>query len=762
MTRIWWRTGLCLAILLAAAATKAWAQRQQQPPQVGYVLPAGGQQGRTFEVTIGGQYLKDTAEIYVSGQGVQAEWLDHTAPLPQNKVAEIREIFNEARKKIQDEAKKNKERPRPVAIRELFTRMAEQQGITEKQLEGFRRRRQQRSDPKYQLNPQLSEWVTVRITVGTDAEPGTRELRLATKFGLSNPLRFRIGGLPEYHESEPNDKLSDATAVASLPAVLNGHVMPGDVDRFRLRARQGQRLVVRVAARDLIPYLADAVPGWFQANAALYDAEGREVAYANDYRFDPDPVLLYEVPRDGDYVLEIRDSIYRGREDFVYRVTVGELPFVSGIFPLGARAGKQTTITVEGWNLPPDGRKVDLTPEATGVQPFSVTAATGVSNAVSLKVDDLPERCEKERNDEASAAEKLTLPLVVNGRIDRPGDWDVFGFDARQGDRIIAEVHARRLNSPLDSMLKLTDTRGRAVAVNDDHEDKGQGLVTHHADSLLTVSIPKSGYYLLWLGDTQGKGGPQYAYRLRVSHGRPDFELRIVPSAINALGGDTVPVTVYALRRDGFSGDIRLRLKDAPKGFTLDGGWVPGGQEMVRTTLTVPGKPEQKLSRLRLEGYATAGGEELCREAVPADDMMQAFIYHHLVPAESWAVVVEPIRWNRPPWTIDGDSPVKLTAGKTTTLRMRTRRSIPKEQLRLELNDPPKGIGIQKVTPVAGGIDIVLSADSAEVESGLKGNLIFNVFREWKPPKRDGQPQPKMRRIPQGAMPAVPFEIAGG
>ena len=42
-----------------------------------------------------------------------------------------------------------------------------------------------------------------------------------------------------------------------------------------------------------------------------------------------DPAFLFEVPKDGDYIMAITDAIYRGREDFVYRVSIGELPFVS-------------------------------------------------------------------------------------------------------------------------------------------------------------------------------------------------------------------------------------------------------------------------------------------------------------------------------------------------------------------------------------------------------------------------------------------------
>ena len=88
--------------------------------------------------------------------------------------------------------------------------------------------------------------------------------------------------------------------------------------------------------------MADAVPGWFQAAAlTLRDPSGRELAFAGSYRFQQDPVWHYEIPRDGRYVIEIADSVFRGREDFVYRLALGELPLVAGPFPWAA-AGKET------------------------------------------------------------------------------------------------------------------------------------------------------------------------------------------------------------------------------------------------------------------------------------------------------------------------------------------------------------------------------------------------------------------------------------
>ena len=78
-----------------------------------------------------------------------------------------------------------------------------------------------------------------------------------------------------------------------------------------------------------------------------------ELAYADDYRFQPDPVLLLPHPQ-GRRVRASRSRTRStaGREDFVYRITIGELPFVTSVFPLGGRAGAKTTVELTGWNLP--------------------------------------------------------------------------------------------------------------------------------------------------------------------------------------------------------------------------------------------------------------------------------------------------------------------------------------------------------------------------------------------------------------------------
>ena len=750
-----WPAALWAAAILAAAPPA----RAQRAPDTGYVFPAGGRQGSVVEVAIGGQYLDGVTEVLVSGEGVRAALVKLAKPMSPKQINEVRQKLQEARKRIQA-ARAGGKRLSAAEEAQAFRKIAQELGVTAEALKEFMELRRKLADPKRQPNPQIAETVIAKVTVAPDAEGGQRELRLKTPSGLTKPLYFQVGQCPEYSEKEPNDLAPDGGIPESLPVTLNGQILPGDVDRFRFKAPKGTRLVAAVSAQRLMPYLADAVPGWFQATLTLFDAEGNELAFADDFRFHPDPVMYCELPRDGEYVLEIKDAIYRGREDFVYRITLGEVPFVTGVFPLGGRAGGKTTVALQGWNLPADSLTVDAAGKGPGVLPVFVRKGDHVSNRLPFALDTLPECLAAEPNDDRSAAQPVKLPVIVNGRIERPGDWDVFRFAGRAGDEIVAEVQARRLESPLDSLLKLTDAAGKQLAANDDHEDKGAGLTTHQADSRLILRLPADGTYFLHLGDTQHKAGPAYAYRLRISTPRPDFSLLVAPATLNVRPGLTVPITVYALRKDGFSGRIALRLKDMPPGFALGGGSMPAGVDTLRVTLTVaPTAPEGPVS-LGLAGHAVIAGREVARTAVAVEDMMQAFLYRHLVPVTDGKVAVAgPRRWV-PPLKLLGEEPVKLPAGAAARLRWsgpRVARVL--DRLELELDNPPDGIAIQDVSRGPRGLDVLLSVDGAKAKPGLRGNLILNAFMLGPTTTKDGKPVARRWRGPLGALPAVSFEV---
>ena len=765
-------------VLLSGWVGVSVLQAQQVTPHLGYVYPAGGRQGTSFQVKLGGQFLEGVTNAYFSGAGLRATVLDHVKPITQQQFNALKEKLQELQERRQAASKtrKNRAANRAAGSTRVNWTAEEEKTVAEilKKLATFIKR---------PANPAIAETVTLQITAPADAEPGAYELRLRTPLGLSNPLLFCVGQMPEFSKraSKPESGAATPKGVkqrqaqqgaapstemrVTLPATLNGQILPGGVDRYRFSARQGQQLVAIASARELMPYLPDAVPGWFQATLALYDSAGKELAYDDDYRFHPDPVLHFAVPADGDYVLEIKDAIYRGREDFVYRVTIGELPFITSIFPLGGPAQVAATVEVKGWNLPVTRQTRAARDQTPGLHLVSVCQGERVSNRVPFATDTLPECLEEEPNDQPATAQRITLPIIINGRIEKSGDWDVFRFEANAGDQIVAEVYARRLDSPLDSVLKLTDAVGKQLAFNDDHEDKGSGLNTHHADSWLCATLPAAGVYYLHLGDAQHQGGPEYAYRLRLSAPRPDFDLRVVPSSINARAGANVPITVYALRKDGFSNEIKLVLLDAPKGFALGGAAVPAGQDQVRLTLAVPSLPPDEPVNLYVEGRAMIQGHEIARPGVPAEDMMQAFAYRHLVPAQDLKVDVigSGRRLGGAALRLLGKSPVKIPLGGTARVRLATPVTY-LDRVQLELSDPPDGLTIQEVSGSREGAEILLASDAAKAKPGLKGNLIVNVYAV-KAATTAGKIKPKAqgnaRRTVLTTLPAIPFEMVG-
>ncbi|MDZ4402509.1 hypothetical protein [Prosthecobacter sp.] len=627
----------------------------QPAPRIGFVYPAGGQISTTFEVIVGGQYLDEESQVIVSGEGITAKVLEHDKIPPAQVVDDYRDRLREVQGKLR-ELKRGDKLPADQVL-PTIRRLLREADLTEKNLRLMAEYDRRRNDPKQQLNNQIGESVRVKITVAEAATPGIRHLRVQTPSGLSNPMRFVVGQLPEVREAEPPREFDlehyrggmDAvkqqqklvTPPVNLPVTLNGRIMPGEVDEFTFKASKGQQVVLAMHARSLIPYLADAVPGWFQSIVSLHNEEGYEVAYSDGYRFDPDPVLFYKIPADGLYRIRVHDSIYRGRDDFVYRITVGELPFLTGISPLGATAGENIEITFQGGNLGTEFKQKYEAPQQAGIILLHSTVGGLRSNSIPFHIDTVPQEREREPNASLGSAQELKPPVIVNGRIEVPGDADFYRVKGRGNHEMIFEIFARRLGSPVDASLTVFDNDGNQIAFNDDHEDLASGLTTHHADSRISVKLPADGQAFVRVTDTQGQSGITNAYQLKVHVAEPSFSLRVTPSSLNARPGGSAKLTVHALRSGGFTGPITLKLKNAPAGFEVKNAVVPADKDLADIAIAVPSTGEtEKPVTLMLEGTAEDGARTITADAVPAEDMMQAFIYRHLVPVDSLLVDV--------------------------------------------------------------------------------------------------------------------------
>jgi len=684
------RTILVIILLTASA----FAQSRNNP-KIAYVYPAGGEGGTTVDVMVAGRQIARAGRVFVSGEGVSGTVLSGYSNVRVNDADEraaIRRFFAEARLRfiLGDEfvpemvpplpPPANTDEERPVITREQMMRKYPFLDVLENPTHlGLQRLFYEyyHVRPDRMAKETMANCVFARLTIANQAQPGTRELRLMTPSGLSTPIRFVVGTTPEVTEIEPNDTASPNPAewmpsafsnesiqrqqgltaqqkeelvrrvrvsgqnmlsleVLTLPVVINGQIRSGDVDRFSFQAEKGQKLVIAMQARHLIPYLADAVPGWFQGMLTLYGLDGRELVNASSYRFEPDPLIRFEVPETGIYSLEVRDTIFRGRDDFVYRISLGETPLVTALFPLGAQEGTQTDAELQGWHLPANTVRFDTSPSDSSLREIRELNGQPLPRPIRYAVDNLPELTLQES---AALPMAVTLPVIINGRILTATGVDSFQFTGQKDETIVCDVSARSLDSILDATLELLSPDGTLLAKNDDRADsKGPniGLETHHADPYLRETLPADGTYTVRIYNTPQRGGSEYTYRLRLSPPQPGFTVYCTPSTLTLQGGQ--PVTFHAVRRDGFEGNITISIPDNTP-FRLSNAVIPAGSDTCKATLTGTNRFDGNLQSLTFTATGKTDDKELTTAVIACDDHEQAFIYHHLVPTSGLMVI---------------------------------------------------------------------------------------------------------------------------
>jgi len=681
---------LTLLFSLAVSVLSTEATAQQNQPKIGSLYPAGGQQGTTFLVLVGGRQVTRINEIIISGNGVSGRVVRDSLMFNINDTNErrlINQLYREALHTLEGGTdpparlgqNPSSDTPLPteedVMAKYPYVELLKNPTTADLELVYYyyfsphSPRMERRALPET-----LSRGVLLEMTIDSDAAPGDRDFRLLGPSGMTPPVRFVVGLHPEVREHEPNDTDSEdlesrnyrwrgvllaPQSIRNLPplkvpVVINGQIHAGDVDHFKFEAKRGQKLVIDVRARHLRPYLADGVPGWFQAAISLFDSNGKKIDEAMSYRHEPDPMLLFDVPNDGVYALEIQDSLYRGRDDFVYRITIAESPLVTSIFPLGGRQGRSHQINLQGWNLPESTFSFDGRSNEKGIYEISHIAQTSLPHPIRFALDDLPEKIESEPNDDFNGAEQLRQPIIVNGRISHENDVDVFAFEGRKGERVVLDVAARSLDSPLDAMLELFDAEKTLVVSNDDRADSqgpNIGLQTHHADPYLSVELPADGRYFVRLYDVARQGGGVFAYRLRLSPPQPDFAVFCEPSSLILRGSTPQTLKVHLIRKDGFDGEVRLQLaNDNVNIFRLNNERIASDVNESAVRFSAPSNYDGGIREVALEAVAVIDGKEIVRPVIAVDDMEQAFIYHHWVPAKALTVSrPRPVPQNRNP-----------------------------------------------------------------------------------------------------------------
>jgi hypothetical protein len=440
--------------------------------------------------------------------------------------------------------------------------------------------------------------MAATIRIAADASLGVRRGRVWTPEGAASGLQFVVGDLPEIVEHEID---GDPIPVdVQLPVTINGRIFPReDVDDWAFNLNKGQTVACEVnAARIGSP---------LDSQLELLDAQGRVVA-ENDDHFGADSFLRYTATEDGKYRIRIRDVNRRGGPAYVYRLTVTADAYVDRIYPLGGKRGAKTRFQLFGQGLPAEPVEIALPGDGPRDYLYRYAAHDKPANPVLLDVADLPEFVETEPNNEPGQANALTLPAMLNGRIDKAGDVDYWSFPGRKGEIVTFEMRARQLGSPLQAVLTITDNAGKELAKA---EASGTQL-----DPTLNFTPPADSTYFVRVAEkVASRGGPEFAYRLRVAPQTPGFRLQIAADVLSVPRGGPAKLKVTAERQGGFNDAIPLTVEGLPNGGTVANTTIAANQNAVEITFTADKSAAIDATPVTVRGAVTIAGQAVTRTA---------------------------------------------------------------------------------------------------------------------------------------------------
>ncbi|HBJ38476.1 MAG TPA: peptidase [Planctomycetaceae bacterium] len=198
-----------------------------------------------------------------------------------------------------------------------------------------------------------------------------------------------------------------------------------------------------------------------------------------------------------------------------------------------------------------------------------VRTASGISDYRTLYVEDLPVVQEVEPNSEFTAPQAIALNTVVNGTIGSE-DVDYYVIEAKQGQRISAEIVAMRLSTAMfDPYVAILDEKRFELDTNDDTALALQ-------DGFVSIVAPADGKYYIEVRESAYANGS--TYRMHVgTFPRPK-------STFPAGGklGETVEVQFLGLP----SGELKQSVSLPPKPVTDFGVFAQDDQGISPTPNT--------------------------------------------------------------------------------------------------------------------------------------------------------------------------------
>jgi hypothetical protein len=407
--------------------------------------------------------------------------------------------------------------------------------------------------------------AVLRLRIQDSAEAGLHWMRLLTPNGLTDALRFRVNRDPVIAEVRTmHSRPESAQPLDEFPVVVNARFSrKAEADYYEFSVSAGERL--RFEAYSGSP-ATDPVLTLFAPTGSWHNpARLSRLAYNDEPTHYPDrskePRIAYRFREAGRYLLRVEPFLGGGGPDHVDQLRVLRPAADQG-------AEKHRTRYFSKQAVPP------LWEERSFTRPLHPDALEVLWSRSAARPDEEVRREIAVSNADSESANSqpvgVSLPAVIEGAVESPGDIDRVRFEAKRGDGVAIEIETPDAGPPdFNPYFRVLDEAGVEVFSNvHSMVHANGGFIMKTLQPKTIFNFLRDGTFTLEIRDvTTQYGDDRFAYRILIRPQVPHVgAVHIDEDRLNLAAGEIHKLSIVTDQEEGFDGYVALTVEDLPNG----------------------------------------------------------------------------------------------------------------------------------------------------------------------------------------------------